>query len=113
MPCRHRSSSESEAVKCSARRQDRFWKPSYFDALAVVKGKAEAEGVTLVEAALRWLYHHSALRSDDGVRAPRDTCALVPIKHNKSDPLLTTLSVVKKRHSIDSRRYFMAGKRVS
>ena len=52
--------------------QDRFWKPSYFDALAVVKGKAEAEGVTLVEAALRWLYHHSALRSDDGVRPPRD-----------------------------------------
>ena len=55
-------------MKCSARRQDRFWKPSYFDALSVVKGKAEAEGVTLVEAALRWLYHHSALRSDDGVR---------------------------------------------
>ena len=53
--------------------QDRFWKPSYFDALAVVKGKAEAEGVTLVEAALRWLYHHSALRSDDGVRPTRDT----------------------------------------
>ena len=38
----------------------------------MVKGKAEAEGVTLVEAALRWLYHHSALRSDDGVRAARD-----------------------------------------
>ena len=56
--------------------QDRFWKPSYFDALAVVKGKAEAEGVTLVEAALRWLYHHSALRSDDGVRAPRDPFCL-------------------------------------
>ena len=72
-----------------ARRQDRFWKPSYFDALAVVKGKAEAEGVTLVEAALRWLYHHSALRSDDGVRTPRETLfALVPIEHNKSEPTL-------------------------
>ena len=68
--------------------QDRFWKPSYFDALAVVKGKAEAEGVTLVEAALRWLYHHSALRSDDGVRTTRTLFALVPVEHNKSEPTL-------------------------
>ena len=58
--------------------QDRFWKPSYFDALAVVKGKAEAEGVTLVEAALRWLYHHSALRSDDGVKDRDVSADLLP-----------------------------------
>ena len=67
--------------------QDRFWKPSYFDALAVVKGKAEAEGVTLVEAALRWLYHHSALRSDDGVRAPRDTFRSLLFGRDQEIPL--------------------------
>ena len=67
--------------------QDRFWKPSYFDALAVVKGKAEAEGVTLVEAALRWLYHHSALRSDDGVRTPRDTFRSLLFGRDQEIPL--------------------------
>ena len=64
--------------------QDRFWKQSYFDAVEEVRataaaaaaaaaatagGEPAAGGVSLVEAALRWLYHHSALsgQAGDGV----------------------------------------------
>ena len=47
--------------------KDRFWKESYFEALNRVKDAAGAEGISLVEAALRWLYHYSALQDGDGV----------------------------------------------
>lgn len=46
--------------------QNRYWKKSYFDAVEIVKTACEAEGLTTVEAAYRWMAYHSMLREDWG-----------------------------------------------
>ena len=46
--------------------QKRYWKQSYFDAVDLLKPVCEREGVTLVDAVLRWLAFHSMLRGDRG-----------------------------------------------
>jgi len=53
------------------RYQDRYWKPCYFDALAIVK-EAIAQHYpekTLAEVSLTWMHHHSALNREayDGI----------------------------------------------
>ncbi|MCE5263457.1 MAG: aldo/keto reductase [Deltaproteobacteria bacterium] len=55
------------AIKASYR--ERFWKKSYFDAMAVIREAAEQEGLTLLRAALRWIlkYSHLQTSSGDGV----------------------------------------------
>ncbi len=44
----------------------RYWKKSYFDAVAALKDAAEKQGMTLAEATLRWLAFHSMLDGDRG-----------------------------------------------
>lgn len=46
--------------------RERYWKPSFFAALEVVKGACEAAGVTMAGASLRWALHHSLLSGDAG-----------------------------------------------
>ena len=45
---------------------DRYWKESYFTALDDLGDVCRQAGVTSVQAALRWLAHHSCLRADCG-----------------------------------------------
>jgi len=44
----------------------RYFRDSTFDALALVEPVVQKHGLTLVETALRWLVHHSALNVLDG-----------------------------------------------
>ncbi|KAF8166096.1 Aldo/keto reductase [Mycena galopus ATCC 62051] len=43
-----------------------YWKPEYFAALASVRTVASAHGLTMSEVALRWMAHHSFMRSESG-----------------------------------------------
>ena len=46
--------------------KDRYWKKSFFDALHALTTACEAEGISLVAAAFRWLAFHSALNAEAG-----------------------------------------------
>ncbi|MBR3016532.1 MAG: aldo/keto reductase [Clostridia bacterium] len=46
--------------------QNRYWKKSYFDAVALLKAQCEKHGITTVEATYRWMMNHSMLRGDRG-----------------------------------------------
>jgi len=39
--------------------RDRFWKPEYFQAVDVLNAACKRRGISLVDASLRWLVHHS------------------------------------------------------
>lgn len=44
----------------------RYWKDSYFRAVAIVGEACSEEGIPMAEASLRWLAHHSALSGARG-----------------------------------------------
>ncbi len=46
--------------------QNRYWKKSYFDAVNLLKAACGRHGMTTVEAAYRWLSHHSMLKEARG-----------------------------------------------
>ena len=46
--------------------RDRYYRDSVFAALDLVDVALEKSGITMVEAGLRWVLHHSALRCFDG-----------------------------------------------
>ena len=46
--------------------QNRYWKPSFFEAVSLLKEACGKEGISLVEAVCRWLAHHSMLRPERG-----------------------------------------------
>lgn len=46
--------------------QGRYWKKSCFDALDVIRQAAQARGMTMIEAAYRWLAFHSMLDGERG-----------------------------------------------
>ncbi|KAH8885991.1 aflatoxin B1 aldehyde reductase member 2 [Thozetella sp. PMI_491] len=46
--------------------RDRYFKDSIFQALDMLKKATEGHGITMIEAALRWLVHHSQLNIKDG-----------------------------------------------
>eukprot|EP00160_Parvularia_atlantis_P006304 Unigene15495_Nuclearia_a/m.46270 Unigene15495_Nuclearia_a/g.46270 ORF Unigene15495_Nuclearia_a/g.46270 Unigene15495_Nuclearia_a/m.46270 type:complete len:155 (-) Unigene15495_Nuclearia_a:67-531(-) len=47
--------------------RERYWSKALFDQLDAIKRACEPHGIALVDAAIRWMYHHSALGADDGV----------------------------------------------
>ncbi len=49
--------------------QSRYWKKSYFEAIDVIKAKCKEEDILPIEAAFRWLVHHSSLNEEknDGI----------------------------------------------
>jgi len=44
----------------------RYFRDKHFEALGIVTPVVEKHGLTMVETALRWLVHHSALNVKDG-----------------------------------------------
>lgn len=46
--------------------QNRYWKRSCFDAVALLKDAADKHGITVIEATYRWLRHHSMLDGERG-----------------------------------------------
>ena len=44
-----------------------FDKPSMHDAVKRLQAEFQPHGISVTEASLRWLYHHSALKEEDGV----------------------------------------------
>jgi len=44
----------------------RYFKDSTFEALSIIEPVVQKHGLTLIETALRWVHHHSALKIDDG-----------------------------------------------
>ena len=47
--------------------QERYFRENYFDAIDLIKKAIEQHQITLTEAALGWLQHHSILTENDGV----------------------------------------------
>lgn len=56
----------SDGQNLGARYRVRYFKDSVFDALKIVEPVAEKHKLTLIEVALRWVHHHSALNIKDG-----------------------------------------------
>ncbi|KAK6525324.1 hypothetical protein TWF694_005467 [Orbilia ellipsospora] len=46
--------------------KSRYWNDTVFEAVDLVRPAADKNGLTMVECALRWLVHHSALKKDLG-----------------------------------------------
>ncbi len=46
----------------------RYFRDATFDALRLIERTAEKHNLTLLEIAMRWLVHHSALKIKDGGR---------------------------------------------
>lgn len=46
--------------------QSRYWKPSFFEAVNLISKACEECGISIVEAAFRWLANHSELAADRG-----------------------------------------------
>ncbi|MDD4513874.1 MAG: aldo/keto reductase [Eubacteriales bacterium] len=46
--------------------QKRYWHDSYFAAIDVIRSVCEPHGITIAEAAYRWLTHHSMLKTERG-----------------------------------------------
>jgi aflatoxin B1 aldehyde reductase len=46
--------------------RERFFRDSTFEALKIIEPVVEKHGLTMVETALRWVVHHSALNIKDG-----------------------------------------------
>jgi len=46
--------------------RDRYFRESTFKALQVMEKATEKHGLTMIETALRWMVHHSALKIKDG-----------------------------------------------
>ena len=51
--------------------QKRYWKDTYFNALAIIRKSCESNKISMGEASLRWLYHHSLLQGSH-----RDGCII-------------------------------------
>lgn len=56
----------SDAATLGKVYRDRYFKDTTFRALQVVEKAVEKAGLTLLETALRWVEHHSALKVTDG-----------------------------------------------
>ena len=57
----------SGRFKDNANYLPRFYTPSNFAAIDIVRKACESEGISMVEATYRWLLRHSALKETDGV----------------------------------------------
>ncbi len=51
-------------ISHSALHRGRYWNETYFDALDVIEAAAGKHGLTVAEVALRWIEHHSQLKSE-------------------------------------------------
>ena len=58
----------SDKAKSGELHRKRYFKDATFDALRLIEPVAEKYNLTLLEIALRWCVHHSALKMSDGGR---------------------------------------------
>lgn len=56
----------SDTARSGQMYRERYFKDETFKALQIVENAVEKHGLTLVETALRWCVHHSALKVKDG-----------------------------------------------
>ncbi|KAF9921271.1 hypothetical protein FBU30_008729 [Linnemannia zychae] len=47
--------------------RDRYWNSIYFEAVQALTKVTSANNMTLLEATLRWMRHHSSLKAKDGI----------------------------------------------
>lgn len=73
--------------------QNRYWKPSYFEAVAHIQAAADKYGITTVDATYRWLAYHSMLCGERGDAILIGASKLDHLKQNiravKAGPLPT------------------------
>ena len=62
--------------------RDRYWKSSFFAALAQVDTVCRVFNITIQDAALRWLAHHSALRNKRGDGVVLGASSVTHLKDN-------------------------------
>ncbi len=67
--------------------QKRYWKKSYFDAVALLRTVSEKYGITIVETTYRWLAYHSMLNAERG--------DAILIGASKMDHLVQNIEAVK------------------
>ena len=58
----------SDTAKLGAMYRKRYFKDATFDALRIIEPVAQKHNLTILEIALRWCTHHSALKMQDGGR---------------------------------------------
>ena len=58
----------SDTAKSGAQYRKRYFKDATFDALRVIEPVAQKHNLTMLEIALRWCMHHSALKMQEGGR---------------------------------------------
>lgn len=68
----------------------RYWRQSFFDAVDSLRGVCEKNGISMIDAALRWLAYHSAMDSIKG--------DAIIIGSSKPDQLIQNISAVTKGH---------------
>lgn len=56
----------SDETVVGSRYRERYYRDSTFKALKIIEEAGEKRGLTMVEVALRWIVHHSALKIKDG-----------------------------------------------
>ncbi|PGH14597.1 hypothetical protein AJ79_02932 [Helicocarpus griseus UAMH5409] len=57
--------SDHAATNMGANYRKRYFKDATFDALRIIEPVVQKHNLTLIETALRWLHHHSALKIED------------------------------------------------
>ena len=60
----------------------RYWKKEYFDALSILKEVCKEENIEVVDAAHRWLIHHSKMESKLGDKIIVGVSKLQHLKSN-------------------------------
>ncbi|KAJ5188348.1 Drug/metabolite transporter [Penicillium cf. griseofulvum] len=56
----------SDSSSTGANYRQRYFRDATFEALSIIEPVVEKHGLTMLETALRWVRHHSALRMDNG-----------------------------------------------
>lgn len=65
--------------------RSRYWNDEYFEAINLVRPIAEKNGLTMGEIALRWMMHHSVLRSELGDKVIIGASSVSHIEENLVD----------------------------
>ena len=65
--------------------RDRYWNDGMFDALDLLRVAAKKHGLTEAECALRWMAHHSMLKSEYGDAIIVGTSSVKQLEENSED----------------------------
>ena len=93
----------------------RYWLKSYFEAVDMIKEAGAQHGISVIEAAYRWLAHHSMLKGDRGDAVIIGASKLDRLRQNIEtlrggplpDDMLPVMEQAWKHCRADSREYFV------